>query len=171
MTMTFTEVQRFNQRWLWIMLILTLLVLIGVFGYGLVQQLLLGVPWGERPMSDTGLILVGSATILFSGGMIHLFRTLRLITEVRPEGLYIRYYPLYRKTIPYHTITSCEARTYKPLSEYGGWGIKYGRSGWAYNVVGNQGVQLVLDNGKRILVGSQRAKELERTIKLYCKTS
>jgi hypothetical protein len=59
------------------------------------------------------------------------------------------------------------ARTYKPLSEYGGWGIKYGRSGWAYNIIGDQGVQLELDNGKRILIGSQHAEELEQAINTY----
>ena len=149
------------------MLIITLLVLIGVFAYGLIQQLIFGQPWGDRPMSDTGLIIAGSATILFSAGMLYLFASLQLITEVRPEGLCIRFYPLHSKTIPYHSITSCEARTYRPVLEYGGWGIKYGPSGWAYNIVGTQGVQLVLESGKRILVGSQRAEELERAIKHY----
>ena len=58
-----------------------------------------------------------------------------------------------------------EARTYRPILEYGGWGIRYtmGR-GWAYNVSGNQGVQLELASGKRILIGSQRAEELARAI-------
>ncbi len=167
MTTTFKEIQHFKQPWLWIMLILTLLVLVGVFGYGLFQQLVLGEPWGDRPMSDAGLIAVGGAAVLFSGGMIYLFHSLHLITEVRLEGLSIRYYPLHHKMIPYRSIRSCQARTYKPLREYGGWGIKYGPGGWAYNIFGNQGVQLILDSGKRILIGSQRAEELARAIKQY----
>ena len=59
-----------------------------------------------------------------------------------------------------------EARTYRPLLEYGGWGIRYAPfgKGWAYNVHGSQGVQLELTNGKRILIGSQRAEELARAI-------
>jgi hypothetical protein len=36
--------------------------------------------------------------------------------------------------------------------------------GWAYNVRGNRGVQLELANGKRILIGSQRAEELAGAI-------
>jgi hypothetical protein len=168
MTTTFIEIQRFTQRWLWFLLILTMLVLVGIFGYGAVKQLVLGEPWGDRPLSDIALVLVSSTVILFSGGMIYLFYTLRLITEVRPEGLYIRFYPLHSKTIPYQRITSCQTRSYKPLSEYGGWGIKYGPSGWAYNVMGNRGVQVVLASGKRILIGSQRAEELERAIKHHC---
>ena len=168
MTTPFLEIQRFTQRWLWVLLILLMLILVGVFGYGFIEQLLFGRPWGDRPVSDDMLLLIGSVVILFSVSMIYLFYTLRLITEVRDEGLYIRFYPLRGKVIRYQSIKSCEARTYKPLSEYGGWGIKYGRSGWAYNIIGDRGVQLVLDNNKRILIGSQRADELKQAIKAHC---
>lgn len=167
-TTTFREEQRFTQRWLWIILIVTMLILLGVFGFGFIQQLILGKPWGDRPVSDTTLLLVGSVVLLFSGGLIYLFYTLRLITEVRDNGLQVRFYPLRSKRIPYQVIISCEARRYRPLAEYGGWGIKYGRSGWAYNILGDRGVQLVLDDGKRILIGSQRAAELERALKQHC---
>jgi hypothetical protein len=59
-----------------------------------------------------------------------------------------------------------ETRTYWPILEYGGWGISYSffGKGWAYNVNGNRGGQLELANGKRILIGSQRAEELARAI-------
>lgn len=169
MAADFIEIQRFTQRWLWILLILIMLIVLGVFGYGLIEQLVFGRPWGDRPVSDGVLLLTGSGVILFSSCMIYLFYTLHLITEVRDEGVYIRFFPLWGKLIPYRSIQSCTARTYKPLSEYGGWGIKYGRSGWAYNIIGNRGVQLVLDDGKRILIGSQRTDDLIQAIKSHCK--
>ncbi|MDJ0806490.1 MAG: DUF6141 family protein [Gammaproteobacteria bacterium] len=163
----FKEIQRFNQPWLWGVLILTLLVLMGLFGFGLYQQLILGVPWGDRPLSDNGLILMAGATVLFSGVIIYLFLFMRLITEVNAEGLCIRFHPLRRKIVPHSSIRSCESRTYKPIREYGGWGIKYGPSGWAYNVFGNRGVQLILIDGKRILIGSQRCEALEKALKQH----
>ena len=57
------------------------------------------------------------------------------------------------------------ARTYRPIWEYGGWGIRcsFGK-GKAYNVSGNKGVQLVFKSGKRLLIGSQRADELEEAL-------
>jgi hypothetical protein len=168
MKISFMESQRFSQRWLWVILILTMLLLVGVFGYGLFQQLVLGEPWGERPLSDVGLLLAGTSALIFSSGLSYLFYSLRLITEVRPEGLIIRFYPLRRKFIPYHQIKTCQARTYKPLREYGGWGIKYGPAGWAYSILGDRGVQLVLVDGTRVLIGSQRAEELQQAIKRYC---
>jgi hypothetical protein len=49
--------------------------------------------------------------------------------------------------------------------EYGGWGIKYGKMGKAYNVSGNRGVQLEFTDGKRLLIGSQiNIKERRETI-------
>jgi hypothetical protein len=166
--MTFHEEQRFTQRWLWVLIILNMLVLAVIFGYGFIEQLVFGRPWGDRPVSDMTLILVGATVLLFSASMIYIFYTLRLITEVRDSGLYIRFYPFRGSSIPYHNIKSCEARTYNPLREYGGWGIKYGRSGKAYNIIGNRGVQLVLDNQQRILIGSQHAEELEQAINKHC---
>ncbi|MGD8742748.1 MAG: DUF6141 family protein [Granulosicoccaceae bacterium] len=168
MATVFREEQRFTQRWLWILLMLSMFVVLAVFGYGLIEQLVYGKPWGDRPVSDATLVTVSTAVILFTAGMVYLFYTLRLITEVRAEGLYIRFHPLRSKLIPCSSIKFCAARTYKPLSEYGGWGIKYGRSGWAYNIIGDRGVQLELHNGKRILIGSQRADELLMAIKCYC---
>lgn len=58
------------------------------------------------------------------------------------------------------SIRHSEVRTYSPLKEYGGWGIRYGSNGKAYNVSGNQGVQLEFRDGKRLLVGSQLPLEL-----------
>jgi hypothetical protein len=57
------------------------------------------------------------------------------------------------------------ARVYRPILEYGGWGIRCGFKGArAYNVSGNKGVQLILQNGKRLLIGSQKPDELVEAI-------
>ena len=89
-----------------------------------------------------------------------------LDTQVRQDGLYFKIYlmmPRYKK-IGFDEIQECCAREYKPISEYGGWGIKWGKSGKAYNMSGKEGVQLVLQDGKRILIGSQKADELAEAI-------
>jgi hypothetical protein len=86
---------------------------------------------------------------------------MKMTVKVDTEFLRNRYFPLWSKTVPLTEIVRWETRTYRPVLEYGGWGIRYGAgNGWAYNVSGNQGVQLELANGQRILIGSQRAKEL-----------
>jgi hypothetical protein len=97
-----------------------------------------------------------------------LFLLLKLETEVRPDGIYVRYFPfhIHFKRFAPEDLSECYARRYKPILEYGGWGIRYSlRNGKAYNVSGNQGVQLVFSSGKRLLIGSQKPDELEAAIR------
>lgn len=161
----FHEIQRFRQPWLMVLLGVMVLTTVGVFGYGMFRQLVLGHPWGDRPMSDLGLMLVGSASILLVSGIGYLLYAARLITDVCPDALYLRFFPLSQRRIPWSDIASCQARSYRPIREYGGWGIRFGRGGMAYNVSGNMGVQLELRRGKALLVGSQRAERLASVIR------
>ena len=96
-----------------------------------------------------------------------LFLLLKLQIEVRPDGLYVRYLPfhIHFKRFGPEDLSEYYARQYKPILEYGGWGIRCSlRNGKAYNVSGNKGVQLVLSSGKKLMIGSQKADELETAI-------
>jgi hypothetical protein len=62
--------------------------------------------------------------------------------------VYVRFFPWRAKLIPFRDINRCEVRTYRPIREYGGWGIRYGRNGKAYNVSGDRGVQLEFIKGR-----------------------
>ncbi len=90
-------------------------------------------------------------------GLPVLLYSIRLVTEVRSDGLYLRFFPFHFSFLrfPDRWHQAYEAITYSPLGEYGGWGIRYGWNGKAYNVSGNQGIQLELNEGKRILIGTQ----------------
>jgi hypothetical protein len=79
--------------------------------------------------------------------------------------MHIHYYPLRKRRIPLADITACEVRRYQPILEFGGWGIRLGKSGWAYTVSGREGVQLTFRAGRGLLVGSQRATELAAVIR------
>ena len=162
---SFCEVQRFRNTWVLALVLPISVFLIILFGYGMIKQLILGHPWGNRPLPDTALAIIGPLGILFGIGLAIFFYSAKLITEVREDGLYIRFFPVTHQKIAFEGIMECEARTYSPIKEFGGWGIRYGRGGKAYNVSGNRGVQLELSNGKRLLIGSQRAEELARAIK------
>ena len=81
---------------------------------------------------------------------------IRLDTEVSAGGVRIRFGPFHRRWVvfDFEAIQKAEAITYRPLADYGGWGIRYGRKGKAYNVSGNTGVFLTLKDGKNVLIGS-----------------
>jgi len=144
----FVETQRFLAR------PLGLALLLGVAAFAVWAVTSFGTP---RPREWVPLIV--------GVGLILLFHVLELTVTVRPSEIDIRFRPLTRRRIPHAAVSSCEARTYRPLREYGGWGVRRGwKGGWAYNVRGNRGVQLVLEDGSSILVGSQRADELAAAI-------
>ncbi|MCL5878591.1 MAG: DUF6141 family protein [Deltaproteobacteria bacterium] len=160
----FKEEQRFRLP-LYLFFIITLFV-IALFGNGMFQQLVLGHPWGNKPMPDGRLAVIGIIQIVIVTGIFVIFFAARLITEVRSDGLYMRFIPFHRsfRSIPFETLKTYEACTYRPIRDAGGYGIHRGRRGWAYNVSGNRGVQLELVSGKRILIGSQRPDELVQAI-------
>lgn len=137
----FREVQQFRQRWLWALLTGVALLTI-LFG----------------PISWAGLVVVGGvAAFLYS---------IRLRTEVRDDGIYVRMWPLHRtvRRISWSSIADYEARTYSPLREFGGWGIRWAPGKIAYNVSGNRGVWIERKNGKDVLVGSQQPEQFVRAI-------
>lgn len=78
-------------------------------------------------------------------------------------------WPVPSKVYALTVIASAEVRQYRPLRDYGGWGIRLGPAGTAWNAHGDQGVQLVLTSGKRVLIGSQQADELAREIQAQLK--
>lgn len=160
----FHEVQQFRQRWLWIFLLFTSLLIVILFGYGMIKQLAFGYTWGDRPMSNIALAIVGMMVIIFVIGLTYLFYTMKLVTEVRDDDLFVQFFPFSRQIISLNSIKRCEVRTYSPIKEYGGWGVRYGRRGKAYNVSGNRGVQLEFHSGKPLLIGSQKPEALEGAI-------
>ena len=161
---SFYEVQLFRKTWVLALVLPISLFLIILFGYGMIKQLVLGQPWGNRPLPDIALAIIGPLGILFGIGLALFFYSAKLITEVREDGLYVRFCPLTHQGIAFEDINQCEVRTYSPIREFGGWGIRYGRGAKAYNVSGNRGVELGLSTGKRVLIGSGRAEELARAI-------
>jgi hypothetical protein len=115
----------------------------------------------EEPEPVVPLMFGGGLTLLLAGWLLKV----ALETRVDDEAITLRYHGLFKtRRIPIKTIRRAEARRYRPLREYGGWGIKFGPSGWAYNVSGSEGVQLRLDGGKPLQIGSKRVTELANAI-------
>ncbi len=155
----YRETQSFRQWWMWALV----LIIAAMSLYGAVQQLILGRPFGNNPAPDGWMIVI--AIVVGIGLPLFMYMN-KLTTEIRNDGLYIRFFPLqlsFIKITP-QEIKRFEACTYSPLGDYGGWGIRFGNKGKAYNVSGNRGVQLELTNGKRLLIGSQRPEELVQTL-------
>ena len=92
---------------------------------------------------------------------------MKLITEIKGDSIHIKFSPFTTQIIPFSEIIKYEIRQYRPIIEYGGWGIRFNRSGKAYTVSGNIGIQIQLSVGKGILIGTQQPNEFLQAMKLY----
>ena len=157
---SFQEVQYIYRVW-WV----TLLIfgITALMWYGFIVQIFFGVPFGANPASDWEVWLLW---LIFGIGFPLLFYHSRLIVKVKADGLHLKFIPFTARYIPFEEIKSFQARSYKPIKEFGGWGIK----GWsrskrmAYNVSGNLGVELTLTDGRQVMIGSQNPYELAEAI-------
>jgi len=87
----------------------------------------------------------------------------RLDTVVSSQQFAYRLYPLQLKfrQVSVSDVKQIRIRRYRPIAEYGGWGIRFGRSGSAVNLKGDTGVQIIFNNGKKLLVGTSKPGPLE----------
>jgi hypothetical protein len=157
----YREVQRFRQPWLW-------LLIAGIFGvtvWSFVQQIIMSRPFGQNTAPDTAIMIIA---FVFGLAFPLLFLVANLTTEVRSDGLYYRFFPFHWSfhRISTGSLAKYEVQTYRPIRDYGGWGIRYGHGSKAYNVSGNRGVMLELSDGQKLLIGSQKPDDLANAISL-----
>lgn len=157
----FKERQRFTQWWIW----LILLGINGLFLFGVFKQVAGGEQFGDKPMSNTGLLILTAISILIT----ILIANFHLDTIISREGIYVRFFPFHLrfKRITWDAINKSFVRQYRPIGEFGGWGLRYGLSGSgkAYNVSGNKGLQLEFRDNKKLLIGTQKPDELTKVLK------
>jgi len=154
----FAESQKFDQWWLRLLLLL----IDAFFAYGTYRQVVFQVPFGDHPASN--FILFSSLLLLLVVTAL-LFYT-RLDTLIKEDGVYVRFYPfnLQFKSYNWNQIASHDVVVYKPLRDYGGWGFRISGSGTALSTSGNQGLQLVFQNGKRLLIGTRHPGEMKAAL-------
>ena len=141
----FEENQKFTQWWLWV-----ILLSFPIMAFG---------PFDDNPINYY-YVLIGLLLPL-------LFFLFQLRIKVSREGLHYQFFPFHFKshTIKLEDIEKIKAMEYSPLKEYGGWGIRYGFKGKAYNVSGNTGVKVFLNNNTNIMFGSRKHNELAKVLK------
>ncbi len=154
----FREIQRLRQWWIFLLLGGLIAIMWSIW----VVQIIFGEPVGTHPAPD-GVVWV--LWLAVGVGLPLFLWSCRLVTIVRDDAVVIAWVPLYRRRIRLADILQCEAVTYQPFWQYGGWGLRWNpKLGWAYSMSGNRGVQLELRNGKRVLIGSHQAEALAAAI-------
>lgn len=152
----FKEEQSFVGTWMWYL----------VIGISIVS--VAGTAMGLMFTSDEGGIIGLIIAAIVTGGVIVLFFTSKLYVSIDNNHIYYRFPPFVsnEKKLAKEDVKEIYVRKYKPIMEYGGWGYRFRfRSGRAINVAGDMGVQLQLQNGKRLLIGTQKPEEMKHAVR------
>lgn len=153
----FFEKQKFTQWWVWLILLLPTTIFI----LSILSEFISGFEFGYKPIDISELLV----SILLFGCIYIFFYLLRLETVIKPDGIYVRFFPFHLryKHYKWEVLSNIYIREYCAITEYGGWGLRssfFGK-GKAYNVNGNKGLQLEFTNGKKLLIGTQKETELK----------
>jgi hypothetical protein len=107
-------------------------------------------------------LVIGTGLLLFLAVFV-----LRMTTEVTPTDVrvWFGWVPFYRRVVPLGDIRRIEPAAFRPIADYGFWGVRSGRDGERALIArGNRGVRLELADGSLLVIGSQRAEELAQAL-------
>lgn len=149
----FKEIQKFRQVWLWVLLIaLFLLTLRDVFRSFLDNE--------SAAKEISWPSVLGVLLMLIIMAFLFFFQ---LETRIDENGIFYRWIPFQQKfsRVEWEKIEKLAVVKYRPLAEYGGWGIRFGYRGRANNVSGNMGLEIfIIGKKKTLLIGTQKPAEL-----------
>ena len=151
----FKESQKIDLNWKWLIFI----SLYGIMFWALLQQF-----FEVFDLIAIITISLSICLIVFFNIIIIIMKLETVIDEAKISYCYKPFH-IKPREIKRSEISEFYVRYYKPLKEYGGYGIqRHFKNGRAFNVSGKYGLQLILKDGKKILIGTQKPKELEMVI-------
>jgi len=115
-----------------------------------------------------GKIVFILITLLFVIPLIILLWFFKMKTLVDANVMRITMIPFVKRSIAYDEIKSWHIKKYRPILDYGGWGVRIGlRHSRAYNMRGNIGIQLILINNEKIIIGTQEPDEFSDALRKH----
>jgi hypothetical protein len=157
-----------SVKWIWWIIIPVSASTVISILYGVYLQLILGQPWGIKPMSDAGLAIFAFISLSVLAFVLWVILSVRLETVVDREGIRYRYFPHMRNFKKLHR-SDLESFTVRKLSF-----LESRRRGYRRSISGRQrrlivhgrnALTLTLKDGKKITIGTQRPHDFGEAIK------
>ena len=147
----YNESQNFMSNWL----IILLIILFGVEFYDVYEN------YQIKHSVEFGVSFWIFLAVLLSLILV------RLKVAIDDDGIAVKFFPfVLQKKWNWDSLESAHIVQYS-LMDYGGWGYRISKKGIAYTTKGKYGIQLVLKDGKQILIGTQQPKEVELILSKY----
>lgn len=109
----------------------------------------------EKAHQDTWGMIFAITGLLISGTVLVFLLLLQLTVSINEQGISFKYFPYIRtmRTYCWEEIQSAGLITYKPISDFGGWGLKRSKKyGQAYTTKGNKGLWVQLKDGRSFVL-------------------
>lgn len=156
----FIEWQHFRQPLLWFGT-LTVTASATAYTIGVLFEKYVLEAFQHKPAADTIQMMVALVATSVAWVLLGVLFSACLVTRVRDDAVVIRFFPFARELrVPVHRIRGARLHAYRPIADFGGWGIRDQEGLKSYTVSGDRGVMLTLDDGGEILLGSQRPNGL-----------
>ena len=145
----FDEEQKFDQKWLWTLLFVVSIVILGVqfsvFFSSSVEASGFGFYFS---LFNVFLVLI----------LVGPFAVMRLKTSIDKEKISMEFFPFVKKEVAWRDIRKAEVLDYGFV---GGWGIRlWTKYGTVYNTKGSKGLFIQLKDDKKFLIGTQKPDEM-----------
>lgn len=165
----FEEKQSLRQtQWIWFVVVVVIMATVGPVLPMAYTQLIEGVPVGNQPMRDTGMIIFSIVMFATAALTSWLLLSLTLETFVDTEGIHYRLFPVRPK---WRLVRKESIRGYEFRGKRG---FLDGKAGYHKNIFnkttslhisGGRHVRLQLDDDWKLLIGTQNPDEFERAMR------
>ena len=140
----FVETQRFSAR-----------LLGSVWAAMVVLSLVLRMVLPQEDHGPAWLLPLTLLLVLAAARAVFVLRT-----EVHGDRLSVRLWPLPRLELPVSRMHRIEAVGYRPLRDFGGWGLRFGRQGTIYSTSGSRAVRIEAEGRRPLFIGSAQPEAL-----------
>lgn len=145
----FDEEQKFDQKWLWTLLIVVSIVILAVQ---------FSVFFSSSVEASGFGFYFSLFNVFLVIGLIGLFAVMKLKTSIDKEKISMEFFPFVKKEVAWRDIRKAEVLDYGFV---GGWGIRlWTKYGTVYNTKGSKGLFIQLKDDKKFLIGTQRPDEM-----------
>lgn len=166
----FEETQTYRQaRWILTIVFSSSAFVAGLLIYGVYVQLIMGVPWGDKPASNSGLIIAAIFSMGVLGLVIWLLLSIKLEVKIGDDQIQYRFFPYIRKWVIL-TPDRIESFEVKKLGIF-----ERGKSGYRgvftdnkkLIVLGRMALKVKTTDGNKVVIGTQSPEQLDWAMRKF----
>lgn len=122
-----------------------------------------------NPSSNGGELPIALLIILSLLIVLIVLLSLRLTTRIDKKGIRFQFYPWHYRThkIDWQEVAECRVIDTPVRAQWSGWNVNIGTNELFYSFTGRRGLELRLNSGQQIFIGSRNPQELADAVQQF----